>query len=131
MRTISHSTDGAERPGHHAGVLVLVVRMPRFGPSEPQRQALAYLGPAGWPGTQNGWTLAGHAGEVRVPGLLSSLSVLAVPLDERGERAVHPALHGVGQVGPQPGGGDDGVDRAHAVGPLDAVPAVELVGDLA
>jgi len=64
MRAISHSTDGAGRPGHHAGVLVLVVRMPRFGPSEPQRQAPAYLGPAGWPGRQHGWTLAGHAGEV-------------------------------------------------------------------
>jgi hypothetical protein len=45
MRTISHSADSAERPGHHTGGLVLVVRMPRFGPSEPQRQALAYLGP--------------------------------------------------------------------------------------
>src|SRR5215831_6026841 len=45
-----------------------------------------------------------------------------------GERPLHPPLHGVGEVRPQPGGGDDGVDRAHTAGPLDAVHAVELVG---
>ena len=62
---------------------------------------------------------------------MSRLGLWAVPLDERGERAVDPTLHGVSQVGSQPGCGDDGVDRAHAAGPFYAVPAVELVGDLA
>jgi DNA-binding MarR family transcriptional regulator len=46
------------------------------------------------------------------------------------DRPGHPALDGVDEVGAQPGGGDDGMDRTHAAGPLDAVRAVELVGDL-
>src|SRR4029077_8281532 len=60
-------------------------------------------------------------------GLRLSRSTLA----ERCERAAHPALHSLGQIGPQPGGRDNDVDRAHAAGPFDAVLAVELVGDLA
>ena len=45
--------------------------------------------------------------------------------------APHAPLHRVDQIGPQAGRRDDAVDRADPQCPLDAVDAVELVGDLA
>jgi hypothetical protein len=41
-----------------------------------------------------------------------------------------PPPHRVDQVRPQPGGRHDGLDRTNLAGPLDAVHAVELVGNL-
>src|SRR4028119_1310165 len=44
--------------------------------------------------------------------------------------ALHPPLDGGDEAGPQLGGGDDVVHRAHPAGALDVVDGLELGGDL-